>query len=164
MVDWNPDIIEISKLQILDEHTDITYQVTKEAGGGLIGRRDFVSIRHWKMMENNTYFIATKKTEHPSKPTKTNNEYIRYYYYYFKFIILIVVFNIAFSYIFRAELGINGYVLSPIQGESDKCLMQWFMNLNLNGQIPKLVVNGALIKVMLNFATTLKTHLSPQKN
>lgn len=56
-------------------------------------------------------------------------------------------------------MGITGYIISPVQGENDKCSMQWFMNLNLNGQIPKLVVNGALMKVMLNFATTLKTHL-----
>lgn len=78
MLQWNTDLVETHKLQILDEHSDIVYQVFKEAAGGLISRRELVSIRHWKIMDDNSYFIALKKTDHPAKPILKSNKYVRY--------------------------------------------------------------------------------------
>lgn len=73
MSQWNPTVIESRKLcvsllakkktdshlnsrfifiQTIDNHTDITYQVSAPAAGGLIKSRDFVSLRSCHTMKN----------------------------------------------------------------------------------------------------------------
>lgn len=60
---WHDTLKESHKIQTLDEHTDITYQISKEVAGGLVSSRDFVNLRHWAHIEN-CYVIACIKTEH----------------------------------------------------------------------------------------------------
>ncbi|XP_031774775.1 steroidogenic acute regulatory protein-like isoform X3 [Apis florea] len=43
---WNKLVTESKKLQYIDENTDIVYQATSAQGGGIIGARDFVILRH----------------------------------------------------------------------------------------------------------------------
>lgn len=52
MSQWNPTVIESRKLCTIDSHTDITYQVSAPAAGGLIKSRDFVNLRSCHMMKN----------------------------------------------------------------------------------------------------------------
>ena len=35
-------------IETINNNTDIAYNVSREAAGGLVSRRDFVNLRHWK--------------------------------------------------------------------------------------------------------------------
>lgn len=61
-------------------------------------------------------------------------------------------------------MGIGCYVISPIPGEDDKCTFQWIMNININGQVPKFLVNSALIQTMFDFMAQLREQLIKDKN
>ena len=60
---------------MIDAHTDISYQVAKEGGGGIVSSRDFVVLRHWGMKDN-CYVSAGISVKHPKVPP--NKLYIRY--------------------------------------------------------------------------------------
>lgn len=45
-------MLESKILKKIDEHTDITYQVSAPGGGGLVASRDFVNLRCWKVVKN----------------------------------------------------------------------------------------------------------------
>jgi hypothetical protein len=61
--------------QVIDDHTDINYQVAKEVGGGIVSSRDFVVLRHWGMKDN-CYVSAGVSVKHPSVPPV--KQYVRY--------------------------------------------------------------------------------------
>lgn len=71
---WNPAVLESVKVQAIDEYTDITYQISTDGGAGLVSNRDFVTLRHWALL-NDSYAIASTGVEHPSVPQ--NDKYIR---------------------------------------------------------------------------------------
>lgn len=41
--------------QRIDSHTDITYSLSAPAAGGLVESRDFVDLRHWRLMKNGQF-------------------------------------------------------------------------------------------------------------
>lgn len=49
---WNPTVLQSKILKRIDRNTDITYQVSAPAGGGIVASRDFVILRCWKAMCN----------------------------------------------------------------------------------------------------------------
>lgn len=52
MPSWNPTLLESRIVRKIDNHTDITYQATTPAGGGVIKSRDFVNLRCWQLFVN----------------------------------------------------------------------------------------------------------------
>lgn len=62
-------------LQVLDEHTDILYQISAESGGGVVTSREFVILRHWGVKEG-TYISSGCSCTHLSAPE--NKKLIRY--------------------------------------------------------------------------------------
>lgn len=71
---WNSTVKECYKVQMLDEHTDISYVISADGAGGLVSSRDFVTLRHWDYIDGR-YIIASIKTDHPHLPI--NNNYVR---------------------------------------------------------------------------------------
>lgn len=53
MPQWNPTVLQSKILKRIDRYTDITYQVSAPGGGGIVGSRDFVNLRCWKIIQNN---------------------------------------------------------------------------------------------------------------
>lgn len=64
---WNPTIVQSRRLQVLDEHTDILYQISAESGGGVVTSREFVILRHWGVKEG-TYISSGCSCTHLSAP------------------------------------------------------------------------------------------------
>merc|ERR1719264_123777 len=64
---WNPTLVECKTIQPIDEHTDISYQVCAEAGGGVVSTRDFVNLRHWALVDG-VYISAGGSVNHPAMP------------------------------------------------------------------------------------------------
>jgi hypothetical protein len=61
--------------QVIDAHTDISYQVAKEVAGGIISSRDFVILRHWGMKDN-CFVSAGVSVKHPNVPPV--KQYVRW--------------------------------------------------------------------------------------
>lgn len=68
---WNSTLLESRKVQIINECTDITYQVSAGVSG-IVSSRDFVSLRHWAMLDG-CYVLAYASAEHASVPKSGNH-------------------------------------------------------------------------------------------
>lgn len=127
---WNPALLKAQRIQIIDDHTDIIYQLAAAGGGGLVSSRDFVSLRHWIQLDD-FFLLATKSIQHPNVP-KTS-KYVR---------------------------GENITCFLIEQGEStNQCKKTFILNTNLKGWIPQAVVNLALIDTLFNYMKCLKMHI-----
>lgn len=67
-------MIESRKVHVIDEYTDISYQVSPDGGSGIISKRDFVSLRHWGIIDG-CYVSAAVSIEHPDIPK--NDKFVR---------------------------------------------------------------------------------------
>lgn len=127
---WNMSVLESRKMYTIDEYTDISYQVSPDAGGGMISSRDFVSLRHWGIIDG-CYVSASVSIEHPEIP---KTEYI------------------------RGENGVGCWVMRPINEEPNKCVFQWMLNTNLKGWIPQYVIDASLTNVMFEYLNDLRKY------
>ncbi|PSN36624.1 hypothetical protein C0J52_10451 [Blattella germanica] len=134
---WNPSILETRTIQVIDDHTDISYQVGKEAGGGIVSSRDFVILRHWAIKDG-CYISAGVSVPHPNVPPV--KKYI------------------------RGENGPTCWVMRPIEGDPDHCVFEWLLNIDLKGWLPNYVVVSALSTAMLEYIGHIRTHAEELKN
>jgi len=58
---------KLKLFQVLDEHTDILYQISAESGGGVVTSREFVILRHWSVKDG-TYISSGCSCTHLSAP------------------------------------------------------------------------------------------------
>ncbi|XP_069684917.1 steroidogenic acute regulatory protein-like isoform X2 [Periplaneta americana] len=121
---WNPTILEARIVEVIDDHTDISYQVAKEAGGGIVSSRDFVILRYWGMKED-CYVSAGVSVKHPEVPP------VKHYV--------------------RGENGPTCWVMRPIPNDDNRCMFQWLLNVNLKGWLPNYVVESALTQTMIDY-------------
>ncbi|KAK9886631.1 hypothetical protein WA026_017554 [Henosepilachna vigintioctopunctata] len=128
---WNSAILEAQRLQIIDDHTDIIYQLSASGAGGLVSSRDFVSLRYWTQIDN-SYLIATKSTIHPNVPR--NSKYV------------------------RGENGVTSLLIEPSENEH-QTRMNFILNTNLKGWIPQSIVDLALVDTLLDYVRCLKAHV-----
>ena len=78
--------------QMIDEHTDISYQVGKEGGGGIVSSRDFVVLRHWGMKDG-CYVSAGVSVSHPTVPPV--KKYVRYMKTCCLYLLLFLIFSVT---------------------------------------------------------------------
>ena len=63
-------------LQVVDDHIEVTYNITAEAAGGLVSARDFINVRSWEALPNMGMFISYGiGCTHYSMPVQKN--YVR---------------------------------------------------------------------------------------
>lgn len=65
---WNPTLVECRRVQHIDSHSDVVYQLCAEAAGGAVSPRDFVNLRFWQVMDESTYFAAAVSIKHSAVP------------------------------------------------------------------------------------------------
>ncbi|XP_078334743.1 stAR-related lipid transfer protein 3-like isoform X2 [Crassostrea virginica] len=129
---WNPTLLESKTLQVVDEKTDISYNIAAEAAGGLVSARDFINLRHWGEREQ-SFFIAVNSATFPDMPPQ--KKYV------------------------RGESGPCGLVFSPIDGQPNQCQLKWFLNTNLKGWIPQAVIDQGLTSVLMDYSRYLRQHI-----
>ncbi|XP_049817800.1 steroidogenic acute regulatory protein-like isoform X2 [Aethina tumida] len=133
---WNPAIVESQKIQAIDEYTDICYQISADAAGGVVKSRDFVTLRHWAQVED-CFVIANVKTDHPSFPV--NDKYV------------------------RGETGVGCSVMQTITNEPNKCNYKWILNTNLKlSLVPRQLIEKEMIKMMFKYVKDLREHLKTE--
>ncbi|PSN51009.1 hypothetical protein C0J52_07443 [Blattella germanica] len=95
---------------MLDDSTDVIYQVTAPAAGGLVSTRDFVSARHYSVRDG-CFWSGGASVVHPDAPSSDKHV--------------------------RGENGPGCMVARPIPGVADRCIFQWVINTRLNGWLPQ---------------------------
>lgn len=66
----------LQSLQVINDNTEVTYNLTAEAGGGLVSSRDFVNIRQWLQLEPGVFISYGTGCIHPDMPVQ--KKYVRY--------------------------------------------------------------------------------------
>jgi len=127
---WNPTVTECRIVQPIDEHTDVSYQVAAEAGGGVVSPRDFVNLRHWSLMEGGVFVSAFGSVTHPAMPPQPKRV--------------------------RGENGAGCYALRPCDSDPQTCLFQWLLDVDLKGWIPQSVIDASLCSAQLEYLTHLR--------
>ncbi|XP_059473943.1 steroidogenic acute regulatory protein, mitochondrial-like [Neocloeon triangulifer] len=129
---WNPTVAKSQVLQKIDENTDITYQVTAKIAAGIISSRDFVVLRQWAEKEGH-FIAAARSTSNNFKPEQDG--------------------------IIRAHSGPGCWLISPIEHEPDACKVQWLMDTDLKGWLPRVAVDRAIPRAMEDFMRHLRSHV-----
>ncbi|CAG0916558.1 unnamed protein product [Notodromas monacha] len=134
---WNANLKSTKVLQIIDEFTDIIYQVTNDAAGGIVSSRDFVDLRHWVIRAGGIYVSSGASVEHSSMPPQP-----------------------------KIVRGINGpscIALFPVEGREDQAHLKAMVQTDLNGWIPQRVIDKALSDVMIKSVQFIKGRIPALK-
>ncbi|KAL4229112.1 StAR-related lipid transfer protein 3 [Mactra antiquata] len=129
---WNPTILESRALQVVDDCTEITYNIAAEGGGGLVSARDFVSIRQWTCYNNTMFIVVSTSTTHADMPPQ--KKYV------------------------RGDNGPGGWIFQAVEGEPDQCLFTWIVNTNLKGWLPQAAIDQAMSGVLSSYFKLLVAH------
>ncbi|CAL1536752.1 unnamed protein product [Lymnaea stagnalis] len=129
---WNKAIKESRVLQVVDDHTDVLYNVAAEIAGGVITSRDFVSLRTWGQRDG-VYIGSGMGVNHPDMPPQKN--YV------------------------RGTNGAGGWVYRPCPGDASKTLFFWFMNTDIKGWFPQSLIDANMAKVLMDFIQDLRVHV-----
>ncbi|XP_061175306.1 stAR-related lipid transfer protein 3-like isoform X3 [Saccostrea echinata] len=129
---WNPTLLEARTLQVVDDRTDISYNIAAEAAGGLVSARDFINLRHWGEKDQ-TLFIAVDGATFPDMPPQ--KKYV------------------------RGVSGPGGMVFHRIEGQPNKCRLDWYLNTNLKGWIPQAAIDQGLTSVLMDYSKYLRLHI-----
>lgn len=131
---WNPTISESKILQKLGDSYDVTYGVTAPAGKGLVSSRDFVTVRHWKPVQNGAIMSAGCAATIPQMPPQPQHV--------------------------RGENRLSGWYFQPIDNKPDQCLLTIFVSTDIKGWIPQTIVDQALTGVLLESVQHLRRHIA----
>ncbi|CAB3380027.1 Hypothetical predicted protein [Cloeon dipterum] len=133
---WNPTIIQSRRLQVLDEHTDVVYQVSAEGGGGVVASREFVVLRHWGVKDG-TYISSGCSCSHLDAPENKK--------------------------LIRGHNGPNCWAMQPVPNEPNQCNFLWLLDTDLKGWVPQYMVEAALSTAMLEFLSSLRSYAAKLK-
>ncbi|XP_063978208.1 steroidogenic acute regulatory protein-like [Diachasmimorpha longicaudata] len=130
---WNEQVSSVKKIQRIDQDTDIIYQSTKSFGGGLVGARDFFTLRHRGEYED--YVICGGVPANSDFPHRKN--YI------------------------RGANCIVGWVAQKLPEATDenRCKFTWILSIDLKGWLPQPVIDRAINATMTNFMSALRTRV-----
>ncbi|NXE13065.1 STAR protein, partial [Lophotis ruficrista] len=135
---WNPALSRVKVLQRVGTDTLVTHEVTAPSPGNVVGRRDFVSVRHRRRKETAVYLVGTAAHAEPS-PSQEG--------------------------CIRAESRLSCIVLQPLAGDPSCTRFTWLLSVDLKasatrGWIPASVVNRVLPQSQADFIKHLRRHLS----
>ncbi|KAH9524307.1 StAR- lipid transfer protein 3 [Bulinus truncatus] len=134
---WNKAIKECRVLQVVDDHTDILYNIAAEIAGGVITSRDFVSLRTWGQRDG-LYIGAGMAVTHPDMPPQKN--YV------------------------RGTNGAGGWVYEIHPKDAQKTLFYWYMNTDIKGWFPQALIDANMAKVLMDFLQDLRKHVKDITN
>ncbi|XP_069474045.1 steroidogenic acute regulatory protein, mitochondrial [Ambystoma mexicanum] len=137
MGDWNPNVKEIKILQKIGKDTVITHETAAQAGGNLVGPRDFVSVRCSKR-RGSTCVLAGMSTRFGAMPEQQG--------------------------VIRAENGPTCMVLRPSANDPTQTKLTWLLSIDLKGWLPKSIINQVLSQTQMDFANHLRKRMTTGRN
>ncbi|KAK2820491.1 hypothetical protein Q5P01_023450 [Channa striata] len=133
MHQWNPSIQHIKILKHAGADTIITHEVSAETAGNLIGRRDFLSVRH-SCKQNSSVYLGGAAIQLESFPPQTG--------------------------FVRAEDGPTCIIIQTLDTDARRSRFTWLLNMDVKGWLPKSIVNQALPRAQLDFTRHLRRRLA----
>lgn len=133
---WNTTVQECITVQVIDDNTDISHNITNEAVGGLVSSRDFVNLRHWKTKDG-ILLSAGCSVLHPSVPPSKKHV--------------------------RGDNGPGGWFYRPCPHDPNRCIFGWIVNTDIKGWIPSYLVEQAIHGELLQFLKNLRQHMNRVK-
>ncbi|KAM9426602.1 steroidogenic acute regulatory protein, mitochondrial [Pholidichthys leucotaenia] len=133
MHQWNPSIQHIKVLKHIGPETIITHEVSAETAGNLIGRRDFLSIRH-SCKQKARIYLGGAAIQLESFPPQAG--------------------------FVRAEDGPTCIIIQALEEDTTKSHFTWLLNMDVKGWLPRSIVNQALPRAQLDFTRHLRRRLS----
>ncbi len=135
----------------------MSYQVSAEAAGGVISTRDFVNVRHWQRVYNESgekvYLSAGMSVKHSAMPPQPKR---------IRFVDCISderSTNVSTGNPFRGENGPNCFAIHPGPGGNpNRTLFQWLLDTDLKGWIPQYVIDGALSGAQLDYIAHIRRY------
>lgn len=129
---WNPTILESRTLIVVDDNTEVMYNISAESAGGLISARDFTTIRRWLKINDNMHVAVSVSCQVADMPP--SKKYV------------------------RGDNGPGGWIFEPVENEPDKCLFTWIVNTNLKGWLPQTAIDQAMSYVLSSYFKLLLGH------
>ncbi|KAK9736816.1 Cholesterol-capturing domain [Popillia japonica] len=129
---WDSALIESRKLEVIDDHTDITYQISAKAAGGIVASRDFISLRIWNSSDKG-FLIAITGIDYPPMPE--TSKYI------------------------RGRNGIGCVAIYSIEHDPNSCQFEWILNSDLKAWFPSKILEPAYVNLLFEYVKNLRTHL-----
>jgi hypothetical protein len=126
---WNEAVVESKVLHCVNDNTDICYNVAADVGAGIIAKRDFISVRHWKSKDGIT-ISAGCTVLHPDMPPRNK--------------------------IVRGENKPGGWIFQEIPGEPDRCIFMWLFNTDLKGWIPQPIIDSTIPRFLMEYLATVR--------
>jgi len=155
--------------QILNEKTDVSYQVSQDGPGGMIAARDFVTLRHHARMPDGTDVIAWVSVKHREKPVQPH--IVRYLTLYANNQISSLNLNLPplFKFNFCSGTnGIGGWLLYPSTSMPNSGFtdFQWVLDveLELSKFIPTTLVDSAVLSAAMTTISALRLKLAGRLN
>ncbi|XP_005736482.1 steroidogenic acute regulatory protein, mitochondrial [Pundamilia nyererei] len=130
---WNPSIQQIKVLKRIGLQTIVIHEVSTGTAGNVIGKRDFLSVRHTCKQRSSVY-IGGAAVQLESLPPQAG--------------------------FVRAEHGPTCIIIQALDEDSTKSRFTWLLNMEVKGWLPKSIVNQALPRVQLDFTRHLRRRLS----
>lgn len=135
MPSWNPTLLLVKIIEILDNQTAVVYNVAAPAAGGLVSSRDFVFLtRH--LTRDGWRSSCIVSTTHSATPESS-------------------------SYVRGEQAPGCMRFKSAGQGRSS---IEWMLNTNLKGWLTQYVVDSAMSGAMMNYVEYLRRHCNDLKS
>ncbi|KAM7381509.1 hypothetical protein PAMA_012381 [Pampus argenteus] len=131
MHQWNPSIQHIKVLKHVGPETVVTHEISAETAGNLFGQRDFLSVRH-SCKQKSCIYLGGAAIQLESFPPQAG--------------------------FVRAEDGPTCIIIQALDKDSRRSRFTWL--LNMDGWLPKSIVNQALPRAQLDFTKHLRRRLT----
>ncbi|KAK0082175.1 hypothetical protein PV326_007307 [Microctonus aethiopoides] len=141
MPSWNKDVSLVKKIETINLNTDIIYQSTKTYGAGLIGPRDFITLRHRNKCGN--YYMTSGISVKINLPHRKNHV--------------------------RGENGIVCFATEKFENDDDnnaenKCHVTWILHANLNIWLPQRVIDKSLASTLEKMMGSVRYYVYQSSN
>ncbi|XP_031827329.1 steroidogenic acute regulatory protein-like [Nomia melanderi] len=133
---WNKLITKCSRIQNIDNNTDVVHQITSPHGGGLIGARDFVIVRH-RMHYDKYYIITGSSMSTPMLPSPKN--------------------------VVRAESIVSCCATEALRDQK-KCKFTLMMHTDLKGWLPQGLVDRSTSTALSEFICYVRDYVEKRVN
>lgn len=129
---WGGNVTFSCVVRQIDDHTDIVYNSTGEAGGGMVSSRDFVNLRRWEK-RGDVYVSCNVAVECEEMPPK--KEHI------------------------RGTNGPGGWAIREAEGNPNRTEYVWLFDVDLKGWLPQSVIDAAMSFMLYSTGQGLKSYV-----
>lgn len=126
---WNPLVLLTEVIEYVDEWTDVTYTVTRDAAAGFISSRDYVAARR-REQSGPMYMIASAQSEHQSRPETSDH--------------------------IRCDYRLSGFIVAPSSDRRNFCTLTWINGSRAGGWVPRFLEEQATRKAAVEFHNAVR--------